>query len=387
MNRPHLLAVWNPAYGRDAMEAHLRVLQQAVREHRAGRCGEDDVYVWWGKIRSSNRLGPLPHREEILAMEGELARDDPGPETHVYLTDFQSLYVAHLAEITTDDPRKDRAQRPRIPGYYTKDKLDCDFWFRLWDIRRLVANDLQTVAVELRKLKNRRHDRRPVSLYGGMVDLPLVVEAAEEHRFFDPEFREHYTGEKFWVEFDGERSGVGEMERELRENLFGDAAWQAFGPTTRLFLATAEKLWRDNAHDPAFDCGSVLVEYCKAMEVRCNWLLAQAMKGAPDAIRYDNVNGRSADLSGSQQFTLVELASAIAKEKARATFLSGRPENGGWFTGQLPAILEALAKLRGPAAHSEAPDRADVARWRQQLCGVGCEGHFVNLAKVKVKGR
>ena len=45
MTRPHLLAVWNPTYGRDPMEAHLRVLRQAVREFRAGECGEDGVFV------------------------------------------------------------------------------------------------------------------------------------------------------------------------------------------------------------------------------------------------------------------------------------------------------------------------------------------------------
>lgn len=388
MTRHHLLAVWNPTYGRDAMESHLRVLQQAVREYRSGRCKEEDVYVWWGKVRSQNRLVPIPHAEEIANLATESHRDDPGPETHVYLTDFQSLYVAHLGEVRRDDPgAKSRKERERTPSYYRKDHLECDFWFRLWDIRRLVGNDLPIVAHELRKLRNTRHDLRPVSPYGGMVDLPLLVTETEGKRYFDRAFREQYAGGKFWVEFDTERTGVGEMERELRENLFGDAVWQSFGPTTRLFLATAEKLWRDHSHDPAFDCASVLLEYCKALEVRCNWILRHALDGAPPEFRFLNVNGRSVDVTEGYQLNLRVMAKLIGGDKAMVTFLGKRLEHGAWFTGQLPSVLDKLAEDRGTAAHDKAPDRAAVAQWRQELCGIGYDGHFVNLARVKVKGR
>ena len=97
--RRHLLAVWNPVLAPDAMEQHIRVLRDAARKYRSGRLGEDEVYVWWGKLRSENRNKPLPHLDEILALDVEPCRDDPGEETHVYLTDFASLYVAHLGEI------------------------------------------------------------------------------------------------------------------------------------------------------------------------------------------------------------------------------------------------------------------------------------------------
>lgn len=387
MTRPHLLAVWNPTYGRDPMEAHLRVLRQAVRELRAGECGEDDVFVWWGKVRSQNRLQPLPHAAEIAAIDANLDPNADGPETHVYLTDFQSLYVADLGEVTADDPRKDPDEAGRVPEYYTDERLECDFWFRLWDIHRLVGGDLRTVAFELRKLRNLRHDGRPVSLYGGMVDLPLLVAESGEASWFDPENREDLTGGKYWIEYDAEQGGVGEVERNLREHLFGDAVWQAFEPTTRLFLATGEKLWRDNANDAAFDSSPVLLEYCKALEVHCNQLLRRALADAPPALRSRNVDGKSVDATGRRQLTLREIAKLVGGEREVKDHLSKRLEHGTWFTNTLPAVLDALAEFRGPVAHQQAPDRADVARWRQQLCGIGCEGHFVNLAKVKPKPR
>ena len=96
--RRHLLAVWNPVVGADAMEQHLRVLQDAARKFRHKKARADEVYVWWGKLRSVRRLQPLPHLDEILKIETETSRDDEGPETHLYLADYASLYVAHMGE-------------------------------------------------------------------------------------------------------------------------------------------------------------------------------------------------------------------------------------------------------------------------------------------------
>ena len=181
--------------------------------------------------------------------------------------------MAHLGEVTADDPRKKREERKRIPSYYTKQKLECDFWFRLWDIRRLVSNDMSTVTNELSKLRNVRHFDRPVSIYGGMVDLPLIVTESDRERYFEAEFRARYTAGKYWIESDTERVGVGAIERDLRENLFGDRAWVTLGRLERTFLSTAEKMWRDHAGDLMFDFSAILIEYCKALEVRCNYLL------------------------------------------------------------------------------------------------------------------
>jgi len=384
--RHHLLAVWNPRFAGDAMEAHLRVLYQAAREFRSNRCAEKDVYVWWGKVRSENRSTVLPHLDQILAIETEVNRDDEGPETHVYLTDYQSLYVAHLGRVTDRDPRANRDEKGRIPSYYRKSRLECDFWFRLWDVRRLVFDDTPTVASELRKLGNVRHDGRPVSIYGGMVELPLIVTESEGVRWFDPDFRRSYIGDRHWIESDVERAGVGSIERDLRENLFGDRAWLAFGPTVRGFLGTAEKLWRDHANDLMFDFSAVLVEYCKAVEVRCNYLLRKAMAAAaPGLVSYFR-NGKQYDVREGRQLTLRELATYIGNNRERVGFLRERLTEGLWFTGQLPPVLTELAEVRGPAAHEVTIDRSVAQRFRERLCGIGQEGVFPLLAKVGLKG-
>src|SRR5690606_39222983 len=62
--------------------------------------GFEDVYVWWAKLRSPNRQQPLPHGEDVLALQEQI---DEGVETHLYLTDYRSLYVGRLDEIVGEE--------------------------------------------------------------------------------------------------------------------------------------------------------------------------------------------------------------------------------------------------------------------------------------------
>jgi hypothetical protein len=259
----HLVTVWNPAYSADALEAHLRVLLHW--DARATPDSDDDVYVWWGKVRSSQRQQSMPHLNDIIALGAEADSDpDEARETHLYLTDYRSLYVADITHIATTDPRiNDPAH---VPAYYAHGKLNCDCWFMLRDIRVLVRNDLEGVSSELALLRNTRYHDRPVSMYGGMVDLPLLVSRPDERRYFDDRERDHFTDGALWARFDAEQGGVGALEATLRDDHLGTRAWNALDASTRRFLAMAECTLRDNRRDPAADLSSVLVDYSKAIE-------------------------------------------------------------------------------------------------------------------------
>jgi hypothetical protein len=267
MTDRHLLGVWNPSYAADAMDAHLHLLLGYIAEFRSGTVPEEEVYVFWGKVRSPYRLERLPQLAEIVKMDGDLDPDGER-ELHLYLTDYRSLYVGHVYEITEDDVRRDEASH--VPAYYVERDLQCDCWFRLGDIRRLVLDDTVAVIDELRKLRNTHYDSRPVSLYGGMVNLPLVVTRDDGARFFDPEVRESLLEGKYWAEADAGRTGIGAVERDLRENLFGLDAWNALDVTTRTFIATAEQVFRTHRSDAGFDFTAVVVDLAKAMEVQVN---------------------------------------------------------------------------------------------------------------------
>ena len=203
----HFVDVWNPAYASNAMEAHLAVLLQSA--------SGDDPHVWWGKVRSANRHQELKHLPEILEIGAELAAD-AARECHLYLTDYRALYVGHVDEITQDDVRERDAAH--VPAYYAERGLGCDFWYRLLDLRRLVADDTEVVIARLRTLRNLGYDRRPVSLYGGMVDLPLIVERTEDDDLFAQDAREAASSDRLWAQVDrGDRGRRRDGARPARE--------------------------------------------------------------------------------------------------------------------------------------------------------------------------
>lgn len=272
------------------------------------------------------------------------------------------------------------------PAYYAEHQLNCDFWFKLVDIRRLVTDDLLGVIEELKLLRNVHYADRPVSLYGGMVDLPLVVTRPDGRRFFDSDERESITDGRLWAEWDSEATaGLGAIEREIRENLLGSAVWSALEPTARTFIATGEQLFRAHRGDPGFDFASVIGSFGKALEVQCNSTLRRALQHAPLNARLAKIHDVTRDVTEGRPLSLGELAHAVGGEREMNKALRQLLAPGAWFTGSLPAILEDFARVRNPGAHAERVDRDTATRWRDRLMGVGCNGDFVELARTNVR--
>jgi hypothetical protein len=382
----HLVGVWNPSYGSDVMESHIVLLREKAERHRAGQIDEERVYVWWGKIRSARRQERLPHIDEILSLEKELgeAEGDALREVQLYLTDYRSLYVAHVGQITDEDVREDDDELPHIPQVYRNESIHCDCWFMLWDIRRLVSDDTLAVVDELKKLRNIAYHDMPVSIYGGMVNLPLIVTRPDGARYFEPDVRNQLTDGQYWVEFDGQHSGIGSTERELREHCFGEDNWARLDPGTRTFIATAEKLYRDHRNDVAFDFSPVLIDFAKAFEVQTNIVLKHALQRLKPLDRTVNLDGRSTDLVKAGPYSLGTLSLILGEmDTVNAQLKRAFSSGGEWFTSSLPAILKDLAEVRNRAAHSSALDRETVKTLRNHYLGIGCEGDFIKLAKIR----
>jgi hypothetical protein len=376
----HLVAVWNPSYAASAMDEHLSLLLHWARKFDDGKAGEDELYVWWGKVRSSNRQRPQENVPEIRAAAAMGSRH----EVHLYLTDYRSLFVGEVLTIADGDLSV--AERGHAPAYYAERGLNCDFWFKLGDIRRLVVDDTLLVIEELKKLSNVHYNDRPVSLYGGMVDLPLVVTRTDSVSFFDEAEREQFTEGRLWAELDAEAgTGLAATERDLRENRFGDQLWTALEPGARTFIATGERIYREHRSDAAFDFAPVLTSFAKAIEVQTNAILRSVWSRVEPKNRLMNVDGRTVDLADYGSLDLGKLAKAIAGDKELNGALTRLLRNGNWFAESLPAVIDAFREVRNPGTHASQVDRATAALWRDRLIGVGCTGDLVELAKSRSK--
>ncbi len=385
----HLLSVWNPAYATDAMDAHLSVLVEQARRHREGRAGvtEDHVCVWWGRIRSERREGGLPHLSEVLALDAQLQQE---VATYLYLTDYRSLYVADLGEITAVDPRRAPREQALVPEYYAD--LDCDVWFQIWDLRRVVANDTPGVIDALRQLRNTRYHDRPVSLYGGMVDLPLIVWRETSVDWFGD--REALTEGQLWAEREAELRGeTDRLRADLRDNLFGPALWRAMEPATQTFLASAEAVLRARRDDPTFDFSPVAVEYAKAIETELNAtlfpLLRRAWGARSGPERRVRVDGRELDLGGHVPHqSLGVIRGLLVREPAVAEGIRTVAQNElTYLTDEyrLPRQLEKIVDMRNPAAHTGAVARAEILKRREEIMGIGQVGVLGSIVGVKMR--
>jgi len=382
----HLLTVWNPAYADSIMDTHLEVLLGWAEQRDRGKADDDRVYVWWAKLRSQNRQQPLPHVPDVLALQAQI---DEGQETHLYLTDYRSLYVARLAEITDRSPLDEHAgEIDHMPAYYAD--RPADLWFLIDDIRRLVTEETVETIAQLARLRNTRYHDRPVSIYGGMVELPLIVRRDDDVRWFGG--TEELTDGRLWAARDAEyRSAARRMESELRENLLGDDVWRALEPATRAFLAGAEAVFRARRDDPRFDFSGSAVSYAKAVETELNALIFPAvrrvLRGTPSHQREVRIDGRPVDLGGAVPHqTLGALRYLLQRDEIvpralRAAF----PHDQGWLIGELPRRLEVLEALRNPAAHAAALTREEVARLRADVLGIGGEGLIVRIARGRMR--
>ena len=383
----HLLSVWNPSHADDAMDRHLEVLLRWAAARRDGRADDDDVYVWWAKLRSPNRQAPLPHAGEVLDLAPQI---DAGIETHLYLTDYSSLYVAHLVEVTAENVLEEFPdERDHMPTYY--DQHDSDFWFRIWDIRRLVAGDPPATIEELKRLRNVRYHDRPVSLYGGIVDLPLIVTREDGASWFS-DIRALTEGRR-WAERDADLRGETErLSAELRDNLLGKEIWDALESSSRTFLTTAEAVFRARRGDPGFDFSGSAVEVTKAVETELNALMFPALRRilakAPPAQREVRTNEGLLDLGGrvSHQ-SLGTIRKLLDDDTTRQPLRTALPHDWRWLEGELPAQLEPIRDLRNPAAHDRSVAREEMGRLRQSVLGIGCEGLLVRIVRAKLRSR
>jgi len=384
MNTPvlqrHLLTVWNPSYAKAGVDDHLAVLLRHARDD-----SKSEPYVWWGKVRSPNRRldQPMPHDDDIDEISLEL-QYDPAREVHLYITDYQSLYAGHIGAIEREDVRSSDAEH--VPSYYAERDFECDYWFKLLDLQRIVSRDLERVISELGELYNVHYDSKSVSLYGGMHDLPLIVTRADDRQFFRAAERALYTDGRLWAELDADRvGGNATMESELRDNVLGATVWHALDHRARSFLAAGEDLFRAHRLDPGYDFSPVAVQFGKSLEVQGNAIVAAALAGVPIDERTIEIKREKID-PVQMGLSLGQLARALDTDLKRL-LREQKLDGGEWLTTNFAKFVEELQKLRNPGAHRSAVDRHSILPLRDRLLGIGSEGIITRLSRIRAKGQ
>jgi hypothetical protein len=225
---------------------------------------------------------------------------------------------------------------------------------------------------------------RPRTYYGGMVDLPLVVTRPDEATLFDDDELEAAGDPELWAKFDAMHgSGMLSVERSLRDDLLGEAAWSALGHSSRTVIASGEKIYREHRDDPSFDFAGVLGVFAKAIGVHVARVLPRVLRKLPGHLRMINLDGRTVDLAGKTTFGLAVTVHILTDHGRRTQAIAAAATNGSWLVNQFPAILDAFRDVHNPGTHSDRIDCRTAKHWREQMLGVGGVGHLVELSRVR----
>jgi hypothetical protein len=186
------------------------------------------------------------------------------------------------------------------------------------------------------------------------------------------------------VEFDADYAGVGAVAASLRDDVLGEATWGALDPAARLFVATAERIFRDHRADAAFDFSPVVVNFAKAYEVQLALLLGAMLHRLPRDVGLVNVDGRTVDAFAGRRIPgLGLLARVFGEDLAFRRSLPQLLTHARWAVESLAPILEEIAMVRNAGAHTQALSREEAQRVRNAQLGVGTASVLVELARVR----
>jgi len=105
----------------------------------------------------------------------------------------------------------------------------------------------------------------------------------------------------------------------------------------------------------------------------------------PRELRTVTIDRQPVDLATFRPLTIGQLAHVLGGKTALQRQLRQRLVNGDWFVDEFPKALARVAEVRNPAVHRSRIDRETATGLRNMLVGVGCQGVFVELAKVELK--
>jgi len=242
----NILILYNPYYQENVIEQHLEILK-------------DKGAVAFGKIKSAMRDYEHPYEEILEDIYNEVVRDNP---LQLFLTDYNSIYVANVIAVKTD-----KTVLIKAPKYY--DDMDVEKWYIFDDLRLLVKDDFQNIRDNiLSNFKATNFNNRTYAVYGNKYVYPMQVTMKEEINYFEKDDKNFkYYNNIF----------KSDLELKTKENLihfsFGSDTFYKFASNTQDNIISAEIEYMQNKHNPLYDYSSLVVKYSKAVELELHRFL------------------------------------------------------------------------------------------------------------------
>ena len=248
----NILVLYNPYYQKDVIEQHLQILKERNS-------------VAFGKIKSKLRENSdNPNEEELEAIYDNVSRDNP---MQLFLTDYNSIYVANVISVKKTRPRIIKA-----PKYY--DKIDVEMWYIFDDLRLIIKDNFQSIRDNiLANFIATNFNNRTYAVYGNKYVYPMQITMKEEINYFDKDNEDFkYYNNIF----------KSDLEIQTKQSLinycFTEDVFNTFAPNSQDNLISSEIEYIQNRHNPLYDFSAVVMKYSKIVEEELHWFFKKLFK-------------------------------------------------------------------------------------------------------------
>jgi len=171
----HFYVAFNPLFNEDrhyktqAHEFHARLKEK--KQHNP------DAHLYWGKIQISDYSEPLhvPHFQQVAIENHDLQMD-----THIYITDYQHMWVGKVTEVLQDIPDQENTL-----SFYQNKKVEI--WFKITDFDLIsnsagdTMNILNQVHVDNEYYGYKIKEMTP---FTSGIRFPMIVQDRTNERYF-----------------------------------------------------------------------------------------------------------------------------------------------------------------------------------------------------------
>jgi hypothetical protein len=353
---------------------------------------DKNATIFWGKMIGKDRESKL----DLTVFEKVIqSNSEQGLSTHLYITDFQNLWVGRVNAITDTLPKKGNT----LPFYEGK---KVEIWFEISDFCLLEHNHEETAnKISELYIDNNHHDLKinGLSPFTTAIKYPCFIQDLAEEQYFDALDTNEVSHLVLKHNPSINSTTSQQVLRCLHAYAFPESLYKKIPYAAKMEIETAEQdMLEQRHHNP----GRIAFGYLKALEIIMNDLIIHHIKrkGFGGDFYVDNTSmppklflQESKDhliplKQFPKNFSLNQLIYFMERchNQNHLSFKKAFSEHKQFVrfvTSDLQQIIKdnQLINIRGILAHnnSAAISLSDAMAVRNLILGVGCKG-LIHLA-------
>ncbi len=350
-----------------------------------------EAYLYWGKIIGSSRESKL----EIKKFEETIEKNKLlNASTHLYITDFNNLWVGKVESVSSEKPKK-----LKTLSFYEDKKVEI--WFKITDFT-LLEHHPESSAQKLSELyiDNEYSSLKidEISPYTTGISYPAFVQDLSEEAFFDEVDETEFS--HLILQGHPAINNMASLQvlKYIHSYALPEKLYKKLPHSARAEIEIAEIDILENRHH---NNKRIAFSYIKAFEIIMNDLVIHHLKrqgfgdeffvdatSMPPKLYLEQASENLIPISAFQKnYSIGQLVYFLQKAHQtnfclKKAFQPHKPFVD-FVTNDLSTILKSnkILEIRGILAHGESDEVSihDAMAIRNLMLGIGCKGLIHNV--------